>query len=514
MSDDDINKPGGPDDDKDREDLDYDDEDSGIFRRKGVSKRLSSSLYSDDFSGTPDEVKAYIERRLQLQNVYNVRKEMRDSFRNFAERNQWLGGVLGINFVSPTTAQRISEEEQSMKFLSIRKTAVRNQDPNVALLEADYTRREIEKDPKVMNAEEYAKYIAGKKRHLLKEGKYKKWRDAMLGLRNRFKSDPEMHAFYRIIRYEACSAFTRVLLEENPDKIAEGLMYLGGIELFDAEDLLDVPKEIFELEHIRERLIALLEELIPGYYLGVRTHLVKLGFFQSYSDIDHHLRIVVKVKEILEDALNRDAAVFAEYRESFIKGGMELKFSERDEKHFKEKLLRKLRIAAAKSPGKYLAERNHLDMLNVMDAEEADADPQTRWYLLGHKLQWGSIHPWALSKMERLWRFCGLSVMDDVSTDEFENQEDSELQGSPLKAVTIDYMPLTNKNFSTEVIADMSAHFCQAEKELYEQMEEETKKLSQDYLDYAAGEIYKLQSRFPQYDGMNGGKGYMAHIIR
>ncbi len=489
-------------------------EDSGVHRLIRVYdetvRRHDSSEPAP--AATPDDIRLFVERRLALQEIYGVRKQMRDAFRGFAERHQWLGNLFGTEHIPETTAQQISKEEDERQVHRMRKFAMKETGVHPLSVHAELSKSELDKAPEVMSAEEYAKYIAGKYRHLIMKGDYKKWRDTMLKYRFKLGAQRECDAFYEVITCEAEKAFAEILNSGEIQKIPDAFMYLGGISLFEPEVLYDVPRKTIDHPEVRDsftQTMALLFGVHPELYFKVRNHLIRLGFFRDNEEIDWHPMVVEAAKKVLKSALHFDQGLFMRYRNLYVEQGYTLQLTGLEEEEMREIIYRRLREAARISPSKYMALRSQLETIEVMDGETADSDDEVRWLLLGHRQRWEEIHPWAWSKMRHFWGSKGLTVIDEVSPQEFEHHENEQLRHDPKTAVQVDYGRIP-KGMDPEVTAQRALNYLEHEKEKFEGFEREIEKLSTDYLDFDSGKLRTAYQKFPKYYDKNFGKGYAA----
>jgi hypothetical protein len=496
------------------DDIYADVEDSGVHRLIRVydeTVRRNESLKPVPVA-TPDDIRMFIERRLALQEIYGVRKQMRDAFRGFAERNQWLGNLFGTEHIPEITAQQIAKEEDERQVHRMRKFAMKETGVHPLSAHAELSKSELDKPREVMSAEEYAKYVAGKYRYLIQNGDYKKWRDTMLKYQFKLGAQRESDAFYAVITYEAEKAFAEILNSGEIQKIPDAFMYLGGISLFEPEILYDVPKAAVDNAEVRDsftQTMALLLGVHPELYFKVRNHLIKLGFFRDNEEIDWHPVVVESARKVLKSALHFDQGLFMRYRNLYVEQGYSLQLTGVEEDGMREIIYGRLREAARISPGKYMALRKQLETNEVMDGDAADSDDEVRWLLLGHRQRWEEIHPWALNKLQYYWRANDLSVMDKVSPREFENHENEALRGDPRNAVPSDYGPIP-KGMDPEDTAQRVLNYVEREKERYAEFEREIEKLSIDYLDFDSGKLREAYRKFPQYYDKNFGKGYAA----
>jgi len=465
-------------------------------------------------AATAEEINKVVEQKLALQEIYGIRKKIRDDLRSVTERTPWLAGVLGVENIPKISAQQISDEEGARRVRRMCKFAKKDTGVHPLTVHTEVATLELKKEQNVMEAEEYGKYILGKNRGLLEAGDYKKWRNVMLKLRYKFSTEREKTAFYDVIQNAAEVAFAKILEGKDPQRMVNGFIYLGGISLFKPEDLVDVSKETFTNPQVKAAFLGMLTGLLdshPDLFFKVRAHLLELGFFQNKKEIDGWLEIVTKAKKTLMSAMNFDQGLFMRYRNLCQDHGFSLNLSEEEEMQIFEPLFVRLRRAALQSPGKYMALRKQLKHLEIMDEETADGDDEVKWALLGHRLQWEKIHPWALSKLRNYWQTSGLHVINEVQPEDFADHSNEELRKDPCRSVPIGCAPLP-RGTDTEITAQRALNYFEYEKEKYEEFDKEIEQLSMDYLDVDAEKIRVLHAKFPQYYEKSG-KGYDTYKL-
>ncbi len=500
------------------EDSLYGDEaDSGVHRLASVREEDEAGAFGVK---SPEELAEFVDKRISVQNIHALRRIMRNDFRNFAERHKWLSDFLGMEHIPPVTMHDIKEEENDRRLRGAKKAAMKGEDLRAFLEKPESTAEKLDENNGLIAVEEYAKYVAGKYRHLLEQGEFRKWRKIMLGFRDHYKpyngEGAYREAFFTIIKTEAELAFENALMSKEPEKIAECFIYAGAIKLFESEDLLDVPAEIFQAPEVKNAFREPLRKLFgehPEMYFRARNHLLKLGFFKDKDEADSDPGIVEEAKKALEDAVILDPGLLANLRDLFVKEGFDAQFNEKDEEQIRQKIFQFLRSAAKISPGKYMALRNQLELLKLMDGEMADSDDEVRWSLQGHFLNLKEIHPWMLQKLRFYWRANGLKVMDEVATENFSNHPDAKLRKNPREGLKTGHKPIP-KDLAADQVAQRAIIIFEQEKRLYDEHREELHKISREFVDNSGTKLPEVEMKYPQYDSKNSGRGYLGDRIK
>lgn len=459
----------------------------------------------------PDKDDKRIEVQVEIQDAYNVRREIRDGFRRLFEGLKFMDGIFGIKYIPRKKAQEIADEERSRKKLLLLKEAKREfgvitqavRDQITKALPAIIEYDELHQEGIAMRVQEYAKYQCERNHDLLQNGHYEKWRRAMFDPSLDLRSVRERDVFYEIVKIEAERAFTEALKSKDPEKIAEGFMELGGIALFEPEDLLDVPEEIMKNPEVKKVFVDLLRKFLsvhPVFYFSVRQHLVKLGFFENNQEIDQNPLIVKTAKEDVNWAFEQNPALSAQYVNTFRDEGFDLQFTEKEKAFYIEALLKRLREMAKESVVHYLALRKQFDLFGLLDADTSDNDQEVSKNLAGHLSQLGNSHPILVTKLMHYWRKIGLQV--PVGAD-----EDSSVKGTGKYPSASDW-----KNLDSTSIANRALSVREQEERNYSHVLSLCSGFSAERMSFDEGQLQRMQRKYPQYDPKNNGNAYMANV--
>jgi len=481
-----------------------------------LEQNLPVTLYSGNENGRDPNVKSPDKAareiiQVKIQDVYIARKKERDGRRTFIEKSEFLSRLFRKQHIAPKTAQETADEERGRKKLSLLKEAMREfgeitQDvrrsieralPNIIEYE------ELHPEQTSLKTQEYAKYQCERNRSLLTGGHYEKWRATMLDPNFDISGERERHIFFGIVKIEAERAFTEALKSKDPERIAEGFMELGGIALFEREDLLDVPAEIMNDSEIKNIFIELLCKFLavhPKFYFRVRKHLVKLDFFESHEEIDRNPAIQKAASVGIHWAFEQNPALFSGYVDTFLEEGADPQLSKKEKDFFVEELFKRLRVMAKESVIHYLALRKQFHALGLMDGAKSDGDPEVCRNIAGHVSALRSAHPMLFNKLMFYWRKIGLQDPDD-------SDDECNIQNSGTYPSSSDW-----KNLDPTSIANRALRIRQQEERNYQHVFSQLSKYSAERVCFDHGQLLRMQRKYPQYDPENNGNGYMANM--
>ncbi len=361
------------------------------------------------------EVDEYVNKMRRIQEVYNRRAEIRNSFRSWVEKSPRLSKLFGLSAIPQMSAQNILDEEKVWHERVLRRLAKEERDVHPVRTLAHASRfANIHVDEQTMQREERAKYGASQMKRYIDVHQYRDARKVHEKCLQRASGKDENESVMAADGFVAVDGVRKCLIEGDADHIVAAVLELGAVGNICPTDFDDLPIEVLRNPKILEAVTTKLGEYLgrhPKFYEQVRNYFVKTGLLEKEA-ADRSPAVIASAKKVLDGAMFEHPTVFAKFRDMMDEMGIITIAEANGLPSIKAKAMSLLEHNMAASPDMYLAVRDKLATLGIVNPKECDEDPEIQKRFLGHLLCWKDLKLVMFGKFRFHWAKKGLIEPD------------------------------------------------------------------------------------------------------
>ncbi len=361
------------------------------------------------------EVDEYVDKMLRIQEVYNRRADIRNSFRSWVEKSPRLSRLFGLSAIPQMTPQDILDEERVWHERVLRRLAKEERDVHPVRTLAHASRfANVHVDEQTMQREERAKYGASRMKRFIDVHRYRDARNVHENSLKRAAGKDEDESVMSADAFVAVDGVRKCLTEGDAEHIVAAVLELGAVGNICPTDFDDLPLEVLRNPKIIDALTKKLGEFLerhPKFYEQVRDYFVKIGVLEKET-ADRSPAVVASAKKVLDGAMFEHPTVFAKFRDMLDEMGIISLEEANGLPTIKAKAMGLLEHNMAASPDLYLAVRDKLTALGIVNPKECDHDPEIQKRFLGHLLCWKDVRQVMFGKFRFHWAKKGLIEPD------------------------------------------------------------------------------------------------------
>lgn len=361
------------------------------------------------------EVDEYVNKMRRIQEVYNRRAEIRNSFRSWVEKSPRLSRLFGLSAIPQMTPQDILDEERVWHERVLRRLAKEERDVHPVRTLAHASRfANIHVDEQTMQREERAKYGASQMKRFIDVHRYRDAREVHEKSLKRAANKDENESVMAADGFIAVDGVRKCLMESDAEHIVAAVLELGAVGNICPTDFDDLPVEVLRNPKIIEAVTKKLGEFLerhPKFYEQVRDYFVKTGLLEQET-ADRSPAVLASAKKVLDGAMFEHPVVFARFRDMLDEMGIMTIGEANALPSIQAKAMGLLEHNMACSPDLYLAVRDKLATLGIVNPKECDQDPEIQKRFLGHLLCWKDLKLVMFGKFRFHWAKKGLIEPD------------------------------------------------------------------------------------------------------